>query len=551
MLYVHVLVFFASLGGFLFGYNTSVISGALLQLENDFSLTTMWKQGLVSATVGSAAVFSLVSGFLNSFVGRRALFLTSSFAFICGALSCALAPNKQVLLVGRVIQGIGIGLVSTTSPLYISEIAPLKSRGRWTTVNTLFLTGGQFFAGVAGGIFITFAQGWRFMFALSAFPAALQFIAFLFLPESPRWLLSQDRWEEARVVLTQIRDAEGAEKELDSMLKDRVKVTSAANGLILSKMLRSPTARRALLVGCGLQMIQQVIGINTVMYYSASVIKLSGVSSLSSAAWLSALVASINFLFTIVGVYFVERAGRRRLTLFSLFGVTASLALLAASFQISAMTSPDVTTRVPIIDNDNNTNSYSDHQRATSCAHMKDCDSCTRNPECGFCFLNVEGTIGESSCLPFERGNASASASAAVPCSIANSTRNDGDDGSVLWTTDSCPSSYSWMATGGMVIYLAFFAPGMGPMPWTINAEIYPSWARSAGNGLATFTNWIFNLLISTTFLSLIEILTPSGAFWVYCGLSALGFLFVYLTLPETRKKSLEEIENLFEEKKT
>lgn len=509
MFFVNIVVLFASLGGFLLGYNSSVISAALLQLENDFSLTTMWKQGLVSATVGSAAVFSLVSGLLNSFVGRRGLLLTSSFIFVCGAICCAIASNKETLLVGRLINGVGIGLVSTTSPIYISEIAPLESRGRLTTVNTLFLTGGQFVAGVFGGVFIDLPKGWRFMFAVPAFPALLQFVAFLFLPESPRWLLSQGREEEAGVALTKLHGADVAKAELESMIRDRVQApVDTSNGLTLSKMLKSTTVRRALLVGCGLQLFQQVIGINAVMYYSASVIQLSGVSSLSSAAWLAAFVASFNFLFTLVGVYLVEKTGRRKLTLFSLFGVTVSLALLASSFQIASFTSPAVT---DVAD-----------------------------------FRNGK----KSTCLPVDLANSSLAASAllANACYFSNFSRSDEENDEKLhWATGSCPSAYSWMTTVGMIIYLAFFAPGMGPMPWTINAEIYPSWARSAGNGLATCTNWVFNLIISTTFLTLIEVLTPYGAFWLYCGLSALGFLFVAFTLPETRKKSLEDIENLFE----
>ena len=448
--------------------------------------------GLVSVTVGGAALFSLVSGLLNSFIGRRRLMMLSSITFIGGAICCALATNKELLLVGRLINGVGIGLVSATVPVFISEIAPNESRGRMLAVLSLFIVGGQFVAALVGGAFIETAQGWRYMFGLPATLAFFQLIALLFVPESPRWLVSRDRKEEAKAALTKLRGKDKTEeidKELNSMIEDRAKNSeSSSTGNLLEKMLQSPPVRRALVVGCGLQLFQQIIGVNAVLFYSASVIQLSGVSSLSSAAWLAALVASINFIFHVVSLYLVEAVGRRKLTLGSLFGVTVSLALLAASFQLVAATSPAVTNGIAIGQNISGNNTSSELTIETQrCAMKINCDVCTRDPDCGFCFKRTDdGAIGESSCLAVNWRNNASSLSSKSCFVYDSSTENDLEN--VHWTPMSCPSAYSWMATAGMVIYLAFFACGMGPMPWTINAEIYPSWARSAGNGLG---KWI------------------------------------------------------------
>jgi len=528
--YVYILAFSAAVGGFLFGYDTGVVSGAMIPLKKEFQLDDVWIQAIVSATIASAALSALVSGVLNDVLGRRPVILIASAVFTIGAIVLGAAIDKPWLLIGRIILGIGIGLTCMTSTMYISEIAPAEVRGRLVTVNNAFLTGGQFIAAVVDGAFIEIEDGWRYMLGVAAIPSILQFVAFLFLPESPRWLVSKGQPDKAREVLLRIRSEVDAEKEFEAILEnhENSKTEAKTNAFqTLRKMLGNPSVRRALVVGCGLQMYQQIAGINTIMYYSATIIKMSGVSSDSHAVWLAALTAFINFSFTFVGLVLVERVGRRKLVLGSIGGVTISLALLAVGFQLSAFISPPTTDQSVVFPNVTD---------AAACAPNPSCSACVVNENCGFCMkLWDNQTMESSSCIPLEKNMP------ALPysCKRTNETNEQ-------FFAELCPSPYAWMSTAGMVIYLMFFASGMGPMPWTINAEIYPTWARSTGNGLASSVNWTFNMIVSMTFLSLLRALTPSGAFWLYSALAATGFLFLFLLLPETKEKSLEEMEELF-----
>ncbi|XP_070686601.1 proton myo-inositol cotransporter-like isoform X2 [Pempheris klunzingeri] len=527
--FIYVLAFFSALGGFLFGYDTGVVSGAMLLLKKEMNLSTLWQELLVSSTVGAAALSALSGGSLNGWLGRRICILLASFIFTAGGIILSVAPDKVVLLVGRIIVGFGIGIASMTVPVYIAEVSPPHQRGQLVTVNSLFITGGQFIASVVDGAFSFLSHdGWRYMLGLSIVPAVLQFVGFLFLPESPRWLLQKGRSQEARQVLSRIRGGQSVDEEYDTIrasIEEEDK-EAGAGGLVILRILSHGPTRRALIVGCGLQMFQQLSGINTVMYYSATILQMAGVRDDKQAIWLAAATSASNFVFTLVGVWLVERVGRRKLTLGSLLGTALSLTLLAVGFLLSAQNSPPVTLRP--VDSQN-----------SSCTLYKSCEFCMLDPGCGFCYRENSTGVYNSSCVPVNQ----ASPDHAAWGSCSNQTEAPG---SSLWAYNYCPTSYSWIVLVGLILYLAFFAPGMGPMPWTVNSEIYPLWARSTGNACSAGVNWIFNVLVSLTFLHAAEFLTYYGAFFMYTGLVVLGLLFVQGCLPETQGLQLEDIENLF-----
>ncbi|XP_051238860.1 proton myo-inositol cotransporter isoform X4 [Dicentrarchus labrax] len=526
--FIYVLVFFSALGGFLFGYDTGVVSGAMLLLKKEMKLSNLWQELLVSSTVGAAALSAISGGFLNGWLGRKVCILLASFIFSTGGIILSLAPDKVVLLVGRIVVGLGIGIASMTVPVYIAEVSPSHQRGQLVTINSLFITGGQLIASVIDGALSYMSHdGWRYMLGLSVVPAVLQFVGFFFLPESPRWLLQKGRGQEARRVLSQIRGGQNIDEEYDTIrtsIEEEEK--EASGGLVILRILRHGPTRRALIVGCGLQMFQQLSGINTVMYYSATILQMAGVRDDNQAIWLAAATAATNFVFTLVGVWLVERVGRRKLTLGSLLGTGLSLTLLAVGFLLSAQNSPPVTLHP--VDSQN-----------SSCRLYGSCESCMLDSDCGFCFCENGTRVYDSSCVPVSP----ASADHAAWGSCSNQT--DPTD-SPIWAYNYCPTSYSWIVLLGLILYLAFFAPGMGPMPWTVNSEIYPLWARSTGNACSSGVNWIFNVLVSLTFLHLAEFLTYYGAFFMYAGLVVLGLLFVQGCLPETQGLQLEDIENLF-----
>lgn len=539
-IYIYLVACLSAIGGFLFGYDTGIISGAMIFIRDVFGLNEWWQEAIVSSTLLAAWVFSILSGSANDRIGRKPVIVLSSLFFVIGSLLMGLAWNEVSLLVGRLVVGGGVGLASMTVPMYIAEVAPSSIRGQLVMINMCCITGGQFFASVIAYwfSFIKGGEGWRFMLGFAAVPAAVQFFAFLAMPESPRWLVSKKKYTEAKLVLAKIRpqganiDAEfNAIRESDFQARRAQGAQSDRDESTLQRILANQPVRKALFVGCLLQMVQQISGINTVMYYSASIFEMSGVYSKQKALLLSAATALINFIFTIVGYNLVERAGRRKLTLYSLFGVILSLTVLAAGFQFAYYNSPVVT--------------EVDHSTINSpCDTFKDCSACSRLPQCGFCFSTSLGSdsIVSASCLHVNSSHHDRSA--VGRCS--NGALNQQGE---IWALEWCPSAYSWVTMLGMATYLMFFAPGMGPMPWTINSEIYPSWARSWCLSAATSTNWLFNLLMSMTFLSLTRVITKHGAFYLYAVLASLGFVYFAFVLPETRGKTLEELEDLFADK--
>ncbi|RVE58113.1 hypothetical protein OJAV_G00205900 [Oryzias javanicus] len=216
--FVYVLAAFSALGGFLYGYDTGVISGAMLMLKREMQLSALWQEVLISSTVAAAALSALLGGFLNGLFGRRVCILLASFFFTLGGIVLSTAPGKEALLAGRIIVGVGLGIVSMTVPVYIAEASPPHLRGQLVTVNTLFITGGQFTASLIDGAFSYLQHdGWRYMLGLSVIPAVLQFLGFLFLPESPRWLIQCGLTQKARRVLSQIRGNQNIDEEYDSI----------------------------------------------------------------------------------------------------------------------------------------------------------------------------------------------------------------------------------------------------------------------------------------------------------------------------------------------
>ncbi|GAB1299750.1 Proton myo-inositol cotransporter [Apodemus speciosus] len=535
--FVYAAAAFSALGGFLFGYDTGVVSGAMLLLRRQMRLGAMWQELLVSGAVGAAAVAALAGGALNGALGRRSAILLASALCTVGSAVLAAAANKETLLAGRLVVGLGIGIASMTVPVYIAEVSPPNLRGRLVTINTLFITGGQFFASVVDGAFSYLQKdGWRYMLGLAAIPAVIQFLGFLFLPESPRWLVQKGQTQKARRILSQMRGNQTIDEEYDSIRNsieeeekeasaDRVSLYSPGSGPVICRMLSYPPTRRALVVGCGLQMFQQLSGINTIMYYSATILQMSGVEDDRLAIWLASITAFTNFIFTLVGVWLVEKVGRRKLTFGSLAGTTVALIILALGFLLSAQVSPRVTLRPTAPSGQNAT-----------CTGYSYCNECMLDPDCGFCYKINSSAVIDSSCVPVNK----ASTSEAAWGRCENETRFKAED--AHWAYSFCPTPYSWTALVGLVLYLVFFAPGMGPMPWTVNSEIYPLWARSTGNACSAGINWIFNVLVSLTFLHTAEYLTYYGAFFLYAGFAAVGLLSRGC-LPETKGKEVREVD--------
>ncbi len=319
----------AGLGGLLFGYDTGVIASALLFIEPDFGLSS-FGSGLVVAAVPIGAVAGAAfAGRLSDQYGRRILIIGSAIIFIVGALGSAVADSEAVLVVSRVVVGVAIGLASATAPVYISEVSPPDVRGRLVTFFQLAVTVGIV---VAYGVGLAFEPSgdWRWMLGLGAVPAVALMIGMLRMPQSPRWLVMVGRGYDARATLERIRvdDPAAIDAELDEIADSIVTEPGSWRDLL------EPVAKAALMVGVGLAILQQVSGINTVIYFAPTIVGYTGIDSDSAAILASVAVGIVNVGMTLVAIRLLDRAGRRPLLLWG----TALMALALSSLAIVFMT---------------------------------------------------------------------------------------------------------------------------------------------------------------------------------------------------------------------
>lgn len=281
------------------------MSGALLLIQVKLKLNTFQLEMIVSATVFGAILGAYAGGTLTQKYGRKPAIVLSTLLFAFGAVYMSIANGYVGLLTGRFIVGLAVGIASMSVPMYIAEAAPSDRRGVLVSINTLFITGGQFFASIVDGIYSSEKDGWRMMLGLGAVPAVIQCVGFYFLPESPRYLVHRGRLEEGRQALMQMRGNGNVEQEMKSLIEEFE--NGQESRMPWNAVLGNKSHRRALMLGCMLQALQQLAGINTVMYYSATIIQMAGFTKPSMAIWLASIVAFSNFIFTILGLYLVDR----------------------------------------------------------------------------------------------------------------------------------------------------------------------------------------------------------------------------------------------------
>ncbi|KIP05610.1 hypothetical protein PHLGIDRAFT_73996 [Phlebiopsis gigantea 11061_1 CR5-6] len=458
-----MLVACASISGLLFGYDTGVISGALVTIDSDLGpaqLSSGQKELITSATTLGALLGGLVAGMLSDFVGRKPVLASSDVIFIGGAIGQAVCHTVWSMIGCRFLIGIGVGLASCIAPLYIQELSPTRLRGRMVVLNVVLITGGQVVAYGIGAAFENLHGGWRWMVGLGAVPAGFQFLMLLFLPESPRVLIRRGEMDKAKHVMSRIyalaTPAQVSLKvtALHAAVRRSVEIVNSTTFLQRIMMtFRNPVNRRAVIISCGMQAFQQLSGFNTLMYYSATLFKEIGFNQPTA---VGLIVSGTNFIFTLFALKYIDIIGRRKIMLFSAPGMVIGLTLASISF-----------------------------------------------------FYLTKHTGG---------------------------TLVDGTQYSTAWSA---------IVLVSMIFYVASYATGLGNVPWQ-QGELFSLEVRGIGTSLATFCNWAGNLLIGSTYLSLMDRITPAGAFGFYAGLCLLGCIFVACCFPETAGLSLEEVQIVF-----
>lgn len=429
----------ASVGGLLFGYDTAVISGAIGFMRSFYQLSDIMTGWVASCTLLGCIAGAMYSGKLSDCAGRKKILMLSAVLFTISSIGTATAPNLWVFVLFRIIGGMGIGIASMLSPMYISEMAPASVRGRLISVFQLGIVTGilviyfvnAYIAGIHNEAW-NISTGWRWMFGSGVIPSIIFILLLLTVPESPRWLASQKKQSEALAILSQINGNTAAQKELNSInesLKDEAPFSLAT--------LKGSKLKKALITGIFLAIFSQFTGINAIMYYAPEIFKSTGTGT-DSAFIQTILVGVINVAFTLVAIKYVDSWGRKKLLLSGISGMTVCLFIVGLAF-------------------------YTQQQG----------------------YLVLIAILG----------------------------------------------------------YIAFFAMSLGPLTFVVIAEIFPTRSRATAMSIATFFLWLAVFLVSQTFPILIGSIGSAYTFWLYTLISVLAFLFIRKSIPETKGKTLEEIE--------
>ncbi|MET9293327.1 sugar porter family MFS transporter [Streptomyces sp. NPDC003077] len=320
----------AALGGALFGYDTGVVSGALPFLRTHFGLTSLGEGVVTSSLLIGAAFGSLVGGRMADALGRRDALLWAGAVFIGGAVAVAVAPSVPFMVVARCALGLAVGSASVITPLYLSEISPPHIRGRLVSFNSLMIVSGQLLAYVLNAVLAQWGA-WRWMLGLAAVPAVALFVGLFFLPDTPRWYVSKGRTQDAARVLRRTLPADEVGAELARV--DRARAVEADARHAAWRELRTPWVRRLLLIGIGLAVVQQITGVNAVIYFAPKILETTGLGT-GAAITATIAVGAVSVLATAIGMSLIDKVGRRPLLLTGLSGMAVSLVLLGAAFRL-------------------------------------------------------------------------------------------------------------------------------------------------------------------------------------------------------------------------
>jgi len=436
-LYLYFICLIATMGGLMFGFDVAIISGAVPFIQPYFGWNELQLGWGVSSLLLGAIAGAFGSGVLSDMYGRKKVLIVVALFFAVSCIFTALATSSIVFISARVFGGLAVGAASVLSPMYVAEVAPPKNRGMLVSVYQLAIVLGILCSYTINYGLHNIDNNWRWMFATGIIPSVLFFVGLFFIPESPRWLYKAGKKDDSLKVLTGIGGESLAKVEI---LEIAESLKGDSSSVSMGELFK-PSVRKVMLVGFLLAIFVQISGINTIVDYAPKILLAAGVE-INNALLQTSMVGLINFIFTFVAIFFIDRIGRRSLYLIGSMGMVITLIMLAISF-----------------------------------------------------YLKMEGVF-----------------------------------------TLIC-----------ILLFIAFFASCIGPVFWTLVSEIFPNRIRGKAVAFASFTQWIFNFLVVLLFPHFLASLGGAKTFLFLALMSFLQLLFTYLYVPETKGKSLEEIEQFWE----
>jgi len=488
-----------AVGGFALGHWILAISGAIPFLRDDFQLSELMVGWVTSSLVVGCMPGFLTAGFLSDRFGRKKVLLATALLLSVGGICCAIAPSFIFLILGRVIGGIAIGWGLVIAPVYISEIAPAEKRGSMGMINQLAIMIGISAAYFANWLVLDLADvnQWRWMLGLVAVPSVLYFIFLFIVPESPRWLALKGQVDQASTILSNIGGEQYAAEQVRSIQESTEKTQQSTSILQLFK----GKLFKILLIGIAIGSLQQLIGINAILYYAPDLFEKIGGSR--NAAFLQAcIIGIINIVFALLAMRLIDRIGRKSLLTIGIVGIIichliVGISFMGANYSIDDESTAKLQTNV--------------------------------NPEL---MKKIEPL----------KGKLYSSKKAYLDDLASHLTENEFNDNklNILKSTVKLNSIVILIA---VVSFVGMYSMSLGPVTWVLLSELFPNQFRAKAISIAGFFNGLASFFIPLLFPWELENIGEAATFFIYASIALVGFFFILCKIPETKGKSLEEIE--------
>ncbi|RXP44334.1 sugar porter family MFS transporter [Lutibacter sp. HS1-25] len=499
------IAFVVSLGGFLFGFDAGIISGVMSYAGPEFNLNDTQTGWVVSSPSFAAMIAMLISGRLSDVIGRKKILIVVAFLYAVSALASAYASSYEMLYIARMIGGLAFGAALILAPTYIAEISSAENRGKLVSIQQLNIVLGFFAAflsnyyfnklNTSGDSFLTDENVWRWMLGVEFVPAILYFLFMFFVPKSPRWLCSKGKLQEAKVILKKLYGEQQANVEIEA-IENNVNQQKSKEKVSVMELLK-PSLRFILIVGLVLGVLQQITGINAVYFYATSIFKQTGIGT--DASFASGILLSLTTVFfTIIAIFLIDKMGRRPLLLVGISGIAISLLVCAYGFNQATyqLTSEEI-------------------------AQFE-------NIEASQLFAVADKVYDND--IDFKKDMKSA---------LGNQVYAK-NEGSIL---EAATNINATLVLIGILGFIACFAFSLGPVMWVMLSELFPNKYRGLAIGVIGFVNSFISWVVQQVFPWELSNLGNAMSFLIFGVIALLGFFILLKILPETKGKSLEQIE--------